>query len=138
MQHDPFRTLFHVAFSRRRLAVLASAALLAGCTTRDVMVQPVSAETGDSSIVTIEETGDPMSSGQIRTADGYPSFSTPLTAASSQMSNEEAAALSARMTALSNARRAGNVSEAEYRRQMLALRKLAENHGRDTEAAIGN
>ncbi|MBP1849901.1 hypothetical protein [Rhizobium halophytocola] len=137
MQSDQFRNSLSACLSGRRLTVLAAMALLAGCSARDVMVQPISADTADSSIVTIEEAHDPMSSGQLRTADGYPSFSTPLTAANSQMSNEEAAALSARMNALSHARRAGSVSEAEYRRQMLALQQLAANHGRDTEAAIG-
>lgn len=116
-----------------RLIVLAAAGFAAGCTPRDVMVQPVAANGSDASVVTIQEPGDPQTQGQIKTADGYPSFATPLTAASAQMTNEDANALGAKLSALSRARQSGAVSEAEYQRRVAELRKLAADN-----AAAGN
>lgn len=69
-------------------------------------------------------------------ASGYPSVYTPLVAATTQMSNEEAAGNEARLTALSAARKSGAVSEAEYQRRIVELRALAANHGSDMQGQI--
>jgi hypothetical protein len=70
--------------------------------------------------------------------DGYPNFAGSLNAASVQMSNEEAAALQAQLTSLGAARKAGTISEAEYQARLVELRKLAAQHGTETQAEIAN
>ena len=65
-------------------------------------------------------------------ADVYPVIEGKLPAASAQMSNEEAASQSARLTALGAARSSGKISEAEYQRRLKELQLLAANHGADT------
>lgn len=70
--------------------------------------------------------------------DGYPNFSGSLNAASVQMSNEEATALQAQLTSLGAARKAGAISEAEYQARLTELRKLAAQHGAETQAQIAN
>lgn len=54
----------------------------------------------------------------------YPDFSKPLTAAMDQMSDDEAKAQEAQLAGLSSRRRAGTISEAEYRRRVEEMRKL--------------
>lgn len=66
----------------------------------------------------------------------YPEITGARTAATTQMSDEEAAGVSARLTALSNSRRSGAISEAEYRRRLAELQALAADHGRDTLSEI--
>ncbi|MBD9372243.1 SHOCT domain-containing protein [Rhizobium sp. ARZ01] len=68
----------------------------------------------------------------------YPDITARVYAATTQMSNEEAASISARMNGLASQRRAGAISEAEYRKQMLELQTLAESHGADTLKEIEN
>ncbi|NKN36422.1 SHOCT domain-containing protein [Agrobacterium sp. a22-2] len=114
--------------------VAAVALLMAGgCTTS----QSPAARQADSLTVTVPEEGD-VSTRPAPTPGGYPDFSRPLTAANTQMSNEDAASLQQRMTALGAARRAGTVSEAEYQRRLAELRKLALEHGTDAQAQIAN
>jgi len=71
-------------------------------------------------------------------ADVYPMIEGKRPAASVQMSNEEAAAQEARLTALSSARTSGKISEAEYQRRLKELQLLAANHGTDTLKQIQN
>lgn len=70
--------------------------------------------------------------------DGYPNFGGSLSAANVQMSNEEAIALQAQLTSLGAARSAGTISEAEYQARLAELRKLAAQHGAETQAQIAN
>lgn len=71
-------------------------------------------------------------------ADVYPVIEGKLPAASAQMSNEEAASQSARLTALGSARSSGQITEAEYQRRLKELRLLAANHGSDAQKQIEN
>lgn len=71
-------------------------------------------------------------------ADVYPVIEGKRPAASVQMSNEQAAAQEARLTALSSARASGAISEAEYQRRLRELQLLAANHGTDTLKQIQN
>ncbi len=64
--------------------------------------------------------------------DVYPVIEGKLPAAGPQMSNEEAASQSARLTALGAARSSGKISEAEYQRRLKELQQLAANHGANT------
>lgn len=87
--------------------------------------------------VTVEDADQPQPNTPRPTySDGYPSFAGSLNAANVQMTNEEAQALQFRLTALSKARKAGTISEAEYQAKLAELRKLAAEHGADTQALI--
>ena len=79
-------------------------------------------------------TGVPAESGEKgpRKTGAYPDFSRPLTSANLQMTDEEATGQQAKLTALASARKAGTISEAEYRRRAAALRNLASQHGQQT------
>lgn len=112
-------------------AAVAALLMAAGCTTS----HSPGTRQADSLTVTVPEDGD-VSTRPAPTPGGYPDFSQPLTAANTQMSNEDAASLQQRMTALGAARRAGAVSEAEYQRRLAELRKLALEHGADAQAQI--
>jgi hypothetical protein len=65
-------------------------------------------------------------------SDVYPVIEGKLPAATTQMSNDEAASQSARLSALGAARSSGQISEAEYQRRLKELQLLAANHGSDT------
>ncbi len=71
-------------------------------------------------------------------ADVYPVIEGKKLAATTQMSNEEAAAQSSRLTALGSARSSGKISEAEYQRRLRELQALAADHGADTLKQIQN
>ncbi|WP_337181399.1 SHOCT domain-containing protein [Shinella sp.] len=66
----------------------------------------------------------------------YPDITAIVSAETQQMSDEEAASYSASLTALTNRRRAGTISEAEYRRQLAELQALRDNHGKAALAEI--
>ncbi|KOF22545.1 hypothetical protein AC244_03210 [Ensifer adhaerens] len=70
--------------------------------------------------------------------ENYPSVYGQKPAATQQMTNEEAADMQARLTALGAARKSGSISEAEYQRRMKEMRTLAEDHGSDTLKQIEN
>lgn len=74
--------------------------------------------------------------GAVDRSEAYPEITGRRTAATEQMSDADAAAYSARLSALSDARRSGAISEAEYRRRLAELEALGANHGRDTLAEI--
>lgn len=68
----------------------------------------------------------------------YPDITAPVHAANQQMSNEEAQKISARVSSLAAQRRAGTISDAEYRRVLLEMDALAANHGPDALKEIQN
>jgi hypothetical protein len=55
----------------------------------------------------------------------YPDFSQPLTSAMPQLSDQDAAKIAARLSALGAQRQAGSISDAEYWRRVNALKSLA-------------
>jgi hypothetical protein len=57
----------------------------------------------------------------------YPSLGMPLQAATTQMSDADAAAMGAQLQSLAAARNSGAVSEAEYQRRLVELNKLAKS-----------
>lgn len=110
-------------------------ALLAGCTTP----QPVDTTASFNTLPTAQVVGPQPVSAQpaVKQDTGtYPTFSKPLTSAADQMSDSEAMELQKRLSALASARRSGQVSEAEYRRQLQELQNLATHHGEDAQAQI--
>lgn len=56
----------------------------------------------------------------------YPTFSQPMTAAGTQMTNDEALTMEQSMSSLTSARKSGSMSEAEYKRRVDELRSLSE------------
>ncbi len=57
----------------------------------------------------------------------YPSFSAPITAAGTQMGDEEASSMESSLSRLGADRRNGRISEAEYNRRVAELRAIAES-----------
>lgn len=111
-------------------------AVLAGCTTS----KPAAKAETASLTPTVVGSGDnpaPRETAPRKTGT-YPTFGKPLTAANVQMSDEEASSIEARVSALGAQRRAGTVSEAEYKRRLEELRTLAKDHGQDTLSEIAN
>ncbi|MBR0555762.1 SHOCT domain-containing protein [Ciceribacter sp. L1K23] len=117
-------------------AVLALAMVAGGCAS-DRPARDPSVQMSPSAQVTVRDEDEPARQAAVD-PDGYPTFAEPLTAANTQLTDEDAASISARLSALSRARKAGTVSEADYQRQLQILRKLAAQHGVDAEAAIAN
>ena len=81
-----------------------------------------------------------MLAGCSSTADlqTYPSVYGQRTAATQQMTDEEAVNQQEQLTALASQRRSGQISEAEYQRRLKELQTLAEQHGADALRQIEN
>jgi hypothetical protein len=81
-----------------------------------------------------------MLAGCSSTADleTYPSVYGQRTAATEQLTDEEAVNMQGRLTALAGQRRSGQISEAEYQRRLKELQTLAERHGADALKQIEN
>ena len=88
-----------------------------------------------ASCATSTRTDSTVNAGANR-ADVYPDITAVVTAETQQMSDEEAASYSARLTALSSRRRSGAISEAEYRRKLAELQALRDGHGKATLSEI--
>lgn len=69
-------------------------------------------------------------------SQAYPDITAIVSAETQQMGDEEASAISARLTSLTSRRRSGAISEAEYRRQLAELQALRDGHGRETLSEI--
>lgn len=69
-------------------------------------------------------------------ADVYPDITAIVSAETKQMSDEEAASYSVRLSSLSRRRSSGTISEAEYRRQLAELQALRDGHGAATLSQI--
>lgn len=127
---------------RRWVPVAATPAVIlllgasSGCTS-DRHARDVTVPQSPTAEVTVRDADEPEEAASVG-PDGYPTFAAPLTAANSQLTDEDAAAISGKLSSLARARREGTVSEAEYQRQLQVLRKLAAEHGVDAEAAIAN
>ena len=66
----------------------------------------------------------------------YPDITAIVSAETQQMSDQEAADYSARLSALASRRKSGTISDAEYRRQLAELQALRDNHGKATLSEI--
>lgn len=62
---------------------------------------------------------------QVRSTNTYPTFDRQLTAAGTQMSDEEAKEMQANLSGLPGRRGAGAVSQSEYNRRVQELRQIA-------------
>lgn len=106
----------------RSAAVIALCAAAVGCSTAEADRTPTYTSTMARPVPT----------------NVYPRIEGKLSAAAPQMTNEEAASASARLSALSAKRSSGAISEAEYKRRVAELQALAEHHGTDTLNEIRN
>lgn len=79
---------------------------------------------------------DPSINAGANRAEVYPDITAIVSAETQQMSDEEAASYSQSLTALSKRRSAGEISDAEYRRQLAELQALRDNHGKATLSEI--
>lgn len=68
----------------------------------------------------------------------YPSLGKPLTAANTQIDDQEYTSREAQLSALASARASGAITEAEYQRRIDALRQIANDHATDAERQITN
>lgn len=68
----------------------------------------------------------------------YPTFNKPLTAANTQIDDQQFTSAESQLSRLASARASGAVSEAEYQRRVNALKKLASEQGTDTERQLTN
>ncbi|WP_367035658.1 hypothetical protein AB1J11_006510 [Agrobacterium arsenijevicii] len=110
-----------------RIAVLSlSGVMLAACKTPEPIVAPAHMPHPQAQIVGPRPVSDNAVS-QRRDTGTYPSFSAPMTAAGSQMGDDEASKMETNLSRLGAARRNGQISEAEYKRRVAELRALAEN-----------
>ncbi|KQO80906.1 hypothetical protein [Rhizobium sp. Leaf262] len=99
--------------------------LLAACKTLPPVVAPESMPRPQAQIVGPQKV-DASPVAQKRDTGTYPTFAKPMTAALPQMENEEAGSMETTMTRLGAARRKGQISEAQYKRQVAELRALQE------------
>lgn len=121
-----------------RALCVALITALAGCASSKP-AEVAQAETAPAPVVTVSQDTSTMPRDTAPRRTGtYPTFGKPLTAANVQMSDDEASKIEGRMKALAAEKRAGNVSEAEYKRRLDELRKLAQQHGQDTLSEIAN
>ncbi|MDO1583857.1 SHOCT domain-containing protein [Rhizobium oryzicola] len=66
----------------------------------------------------------------------YPSVGRPLTAANTQIADQDFDSTEAKLTRLANQRKSGAITEAEYKRRIAALRQLGSEHAADAEREI--
>jgi len=100
--------------------------VLAACKTPAPIVAPAHMPRPQAQIVGPRPVSDNVVS-QRRDTGTYPSFSAPITAAGSQMGDDEASKMESNLSRLGAARRNGQISEAEYKRRVAELRALGEN-----------
>ncbi len=125
----------HSTLTARLALAAALCAALAGCASDNAATSAGPMATPQVVTVVPGTPSGPAATGPQNTGY-YPGFSKPLTSASLQMTEEEAAAQQKQLSALGAARTRGAISEAEYRRREAALRKLAATHGSETLAEI--
>ncbi|MFC3162660.1 hypothetical protein [Ciceribacter thiooxidans] len=118
------------------LALAGALGVAAGCSSTGGQTAAAGPRSSVLDVTVSDGARSPQTPALGTSPDGYPDFSQPLTAASVQMSDEEAVALQAKLSALASARKSGTISEAEYQRRVEELRKLAAEHGVDVQAAL--
>lgn len=88
-----------------------------------------------ASCASTTETASTVNTGANRSAV-YPDITAIVSAETQQMSDEEAASYSARLSSLAARRRSGVISEAEYQRQLAELQAVRDGHGQATLSQI--
>jgi hypothetical protein len=126
-----------VSFNRYFVICGILAIALAGCTTPAERAAYAAKRAAPQPVVMKSNEGKPMDgSAAAVSANGFPDFNTPLTAANVQISDQQATDIRAQLTALGAQKKAGTITQAEYDRRVIEMRKLAANHGQDTLSEI--
>ncbi len=113
-------------YTGRIMLLSLSGVMLAACKAPEPIVAPAHMRRPTAEIVGPQPVNSDAVS-QKRDTGTYPTFGQPMTAAGSQMTDDEAAKMETSMTRLGLARRNGQISEAEYNRRVAELRAIAEN-----------
>lgn len=99
--------------------------LVSSCTTAEPITAPAYTQRPTAQVVGPRPVNASAVS-QKRDTGTYPTFAPPLTAAGTQMTEEEATSMQAGLSRHGSAPRKGQISEAEYKRRIAELRALGE------------
>jgi hypothetical protein len=105
------------------MLVAVAVVAVASCGTTDKKSVKPKAMTAPKSVVV---TGQVEPASMYKTPDGYPDLSKPLTAANTQMTNDDAKKQEDTLASLAAKRQKGQISEAEYNRRVEEFRKLGQ------------
>ncbi|PZM11197.1 hypothetical protein [Rhizobium tubonense] len=125
------------SFNRYSVICGILAIALAGCSTPAERAAWAAKRAAPTAVVMKSKDGTPVDgTGAAISKDGFPDFNTPLTAANVQINDTQATDIRSQLTALGAQRQTGAISQAEYDRKVIEMRKLAANHGQDTLSEI--
>lgn len=105
------------------MCMLAWPMALAGCTSF-ALDDGVSRDAPKPEVVGVRPAPQPVALTKLDTGT-YPTFGKPLTAANTQIDDQQFTTAESQLSKLASARAKGAVSEAEYQRRVAALKKLA-------------
>ncbi|KKX25349.1 hypothetical protein [Rhizobium sp. LC145] len=111
---------------------------LTGCNSKSFALDDGIPNTAPTATVVAPASGPAPGPVTLRKTGAYPTFDKQLTAANTQIADDDASTSEGRLAALGRARRSGAISEGEYQRQVAELRKLAAEHGSTAQAQIEN
>lgn len=102
---------------------------LAGCTSQTIAQHQaeIDAKRAAPTATVVKGAAAGQQNGLAHSADGYPSFNGPLTAANSQIDDAQALDLRKKLTALGNQRKAGTITQAQYDAKLAEMKKLADS-----------
>ncbi len=110
--------------------------VLAGCNSNSFALDDGIPNTPPPAVIAQSKTPPPPGPLARRNTGTYPTFDPTLTAAAEQIEDEDYQKAEPRLAALARARKAGAISEAEYKRRVAEYRKLAAEHGNAALADI--
>jgi hypothetical protein len=116
------------SFNRYSAACGLLALALAGCTNQTVAERKAefdAAHAAPTAVVVKQKSATIEQDGLQHTADGYPSFNGPLTAANAQIDDKQAMDIRTRLTALGAQKKAGTITQAQYDAKVAEMKKLA-------------
>lgn len=110
---------------------LACAPLLAGCNSKSFALDDGIPSTPPPAVIVQSKTAPPPGPIVLRNTGTYPVLDYRLKAANEQIDDADYQKSEPRLAALARARKAGTISEVEYKRRVAEYRKLAADHGTD-------
>ncbi|MGV8937083.1 MAG: SHOCT domain-containing protein [Allorhizobium sp.] len=116
-------------------AALSAIVFTSGCLTIDPTTLPKAPK---SVVVPADEAmaDVPPVDSTVTVKKKFPGFDKPLKAANVQMTDIDALQVESELSALGVARESGAITDAEYQKRLAELRKLAAEHGPETQAQI--
>jgi hypothetical protein len=114
------------SFIRWSMVCGLAALTFTGCTTiAERQAENARKRAAPTAVVVKSQNGRPVDNSLDHTADGYPTFNGPLTAANVQINDQQALDMRSKLTALGAAHKAGTITQAEYDRRVAEMKKLA-------------